>query len=65
MKIHKSNNMRNKDIIVSFNEIPLIEGDIIYVKSVKKQLKKQIINNEWVEINDVYEWWIKDYIKVT
>jgi hypothetical protein len=44
---------------------PLIDGDIIYVNSVKKQLKKQKINNEWVEINDVYEWWIKDYIKVT
>ncbi|SEU09774.1 DNA polymerase III, alpha subunit [Lacrimispora sphenoides] len=64
MKIHKTINKRDKAIKTSFNEIPVQDGDIIYIKDVKKQPKKQKVNDEWQIVPDVYEWWIKDYIKM-
>lgn len=64
MKVHKNKSRFDKEIENSFNEIPFEDGDILYVKRVKKQPKKQKINDEWVVIADVFEWWIKDYIKV-
>lgn len=64
MKVHKTKPRFDKDVINSFNEIPFEDGDIIYIKKIKKQPKKQKIEEKWVEIPDTYEWWIKDYIKV-
>jgi hypothetical protein len=64
MKIHKSKNKKDREIAISFNEIPLMDGDIIYIKNIKKQPKKQKVNDEWVVVPDVIEWWIKDYMKV-
>lgn len=64
MKIHKSTNRRDKALKVSFSEIPIQDGDVIYIKDVKKQQKKQKVNDEWQIVPDVYEWWIKDYIKM-
>ena len=48
----------------SFKEIPFEDGDILYIKIVKKQPKKHKVNDEWVVVPDTFEWWIKDYIKV-
>lgn len=64
MKIHKTINKRDKSLRVSFNEIPIQDGDVIYIKDVKKQQKKQKVNDEWQVVPDVFEWWIKDYIKM-
>lgn len=64
MKIHKAKPKFDKNVINSFKEIPFEDGDILYIKTVKKQPKKQKVNDEWVVIPDTFEWWIKDYIKV-
>lgn len=64
MKVHKNKPKFDKEVENSFNEIPFEDGDILYVKKVKRQSKKQKVNDDWVVIPDVTEWWIKDYIKV-
>lgn len=64
MKVHKNKPKFDKEVENSFNEIPFEDGDILYIKRVKRQPKKQKVNDEWVVIPDVTEWWIKDYIKV-
>ena len=65
MKVHKAKPKFDKNVINSFKEIPFEDGDILYIKTVKKQPKKQKVNDEWVIIPDTFEWWVKDYIKVT
>lgn len=64
MKVHKTKPRMDKNVINSFNEIPFEDGDILYIKQIKKQPKKQKIDDDWVVIPDTYEWWIKDYIKI-
>lgn len=64
MKVHKAKPKFDKNVINSFKEIPFEDGDILYIKTVKKQPKKQKVNDEWVIIPDTFEWWVKDYIKV-
>ena len=64
MKVHKHKPKFDKEVENSFNEIPFEDGDILYINKVRKQPKKQKVNDEWVVIPDVTEWWIKDYIKV-
>lgn len=64
MKVHKAKPKFDKNVVNSFKEIPFEDGDVLYIKIVKKQPKKQKINDEWVVIPDTFEWWIKDYIKV-
>lgn len=64
MKIHKAKPKFDKNVINSFKEIPFEDGDILYIKTVKKQPKKQKENDKWVVIPDTFEWWVKDYIKV-
>ena len=64
MKVHKKLNKRDKSIGVSFNEIPFQDGDVLYVKNVKKQPKKRKVGDDWEIVPDVYEWWIKDYKKI-
>lgn len=64
MKIHKNKTKFDKEVVSNFNEIPFEDGDILYIKSVKKQVKKQKVNDKWIIVPNVFEWWIKDYIKV-
>lgn len=64
MKVHRKKPKMDKLVINSFTEIPFEDGDILYIKSVKKQPKKQKVNDCWIEVPGITEWWIKDYIKV-
>ena len=64
MKVHKKLNKRDKSIGASFNETPFQDGDILYIKNVKKQPKKRKVGDDWEIVPDVYEWWIKDYKKI-
>lgn len=64
MKVHKAKPKFDKNVVNSFKEIPFEDGDILYIKIVKKQPKKHKVNDEWVVVPDAFEWWIKDYIKV-
>ena len=62
MKIHKSKNPKNKTIKTSWKDLPLEDGDIIYIKDCKKEPKRRKnANNEWENIPDVFDWWINDY----
>lgn len=63
MKIHKTKG-RNKNVITSFNDLPVSDCDVIYIKNIKKEPKRQCVNGEWVNMPDSFEWWIKDYTKV-
>ena len=62
VKIHKKKNPKDKSIKTSWKDLPLNEGDIIYMKECKKEPKKRK-NSEgkWEEIPGVYDWWLKDY----
>ena len=64
MKVHKAKPKFDKNVVNSFKEIPFEDGNILYIKIVKKQPKKHKVNDEWVVVPDTFEWWIKDYIKV-
>lgn len=64
MKVHKTINRRDKDIVLSFNEVPFEDGDVLYIREVKKQPKKVKEGDDWVVVPDTFEWWIKDYVKV-
>lgn len=64
MKIHKKLNKRDKRQKVSYEDLPVEEGDILFINDWKKEKKKKKIDDEWVEIPGVEEKWIKDYFKV-
>ena len=62
VKIHKKKNPKDKSIKTSWKDLPLNEGDIIYMKECKKEPKKRK-NSEgkWENVPGVYDWWLKDY----
>lgn len=64
LKIHKTK-YRDKSIVTTFADVPIQNGDLIYIKTVKKERKKQKVGDNWVVVPDAYEWWIKDYKKVS
>ncbi len=64
MKVHSKINKRDKEIVTSFNEAPFQDGDVVYIKSFKKQQKKRKVGDGWEIVPDVFEWWIKDYKKI-
>lgn len=64
MKIHKKLNYNDKETKVSFQQCPVEDGDIIYLRQCKKKQRQKKINDDWVDIPDVFDWWIKDYYKV-
>lgn len=67
MKIHKvkpSKYGKYQDVETSFADVPLQDGDVIYVRKVKKQAKQHKVDGKWQPIAGQYEWWIKDYYKV-
>lgn len=64
MKVHKKCNFRDKTIKTSFVDLPFIDGSALYISNCKKEPKRQKTENGWVDIPDVFEWWIKDYMIV-
>ena len=50
--------------MTSFAEVPFEDGDILYIKDVKKEPKRQKVGESWVDDPTETEWWIKDYSKV-
>ena len=64
MKIHKKKPRNDKEVMMSFNELPIEDGDVIYIKKVRKQPRKKKVGDVWEVIPDTFDWWIKDYSKV-
>lgn len=61
-KIHKRKNPHDKRIKTIWTDLPLHNGDIVYIKDCKKEPKRRKnSNDEWENIPGEYEWWLKDY----
>lgn len=64
MKIHKKIPRNDKRCKISFEQLPVHDGDIIYIKDCKSEPKKRKTENGWEAIPDTKEWWIKDYVVI-
>lgn len=63
-KAHKRKPFSDPRAMTSFAEVPFEDGDILYIKDVKKEPKRQKVGESWVDDPTETEWWIKDYSKV-
>ena len=62
LKIHKKKNPKDKSIKTSWADLPLQEGDIIYLKELKKEPKKRKNSDgKWENIEGSFDWWVNDY----
>lgn len=62
LKIHKRRNPKDKKVSVSFEDIPVKDGDILLVKSWSKEpRKRKNADKKWVTVPDTYDWWLNDY----
>ena len=61
MKIHKKKPWKDKSCKTSWAELPLQEGDIIYVSECKREPKRIKKDDDWITDETNLEWWIKDY----
>lgn len=61
MKIHKQKPWKDKSCRVSWKDLPLQEGDIIYIASCKKEPRSKKVGDEWVKSDTEFDWWLKDY----
>jgi DNA polymerase-3 subunit alpha len=64
MKVSKKRDGRDKTQIVSFNEVPFVDGDVLYIRGVVKKQKTKKTDEGFVPVPNVYDWWIKDYVKL-
>lgn len=63
-KVHKKKPFRDPRVMTSFADVPISDGDILYLKDVKREPKRRKIDDKWVDDPTETEWWIKDYSKV-
>ena len=62
IKIHKKKNYKNKSIKTSYKDLPVENGDIIYLASCKKEPKRRKnANGDWENIQGEMDWWVNDY----
>ena len=64
MKIHNRLIKKDKRIKVSYEEVPVENGDVIYMSRCDKEPKKRKINDEWQTVPNEFVWWINDYRKI-
>ena len=63
LKIHKRKNVK-KGIDTSFNDVPIENGDVIYMKKCSKELAMKKVEDKWVPQEGVYVWWVNNYSMV-
>ena len=61
MKIHQKRDRRNKAIVTAWNDMPLVEGDIIYMKKCEKTPRQKKVGDQWEKVPGEWVWWINDY----
>ena len=61
MKIHKKKSPKDRNVKTTWSQLPLQEGDIIYLSSCKREPKKTKKDGIWVTVYGAYDWWINDY----
>lgn len=65
MKIHKTIPRNDKKVKTCFNDVPLENGDIIYMsKCDKEPRRKNNPDGSWGIIEGEYNWWINEYSKI-
>ena len=60
----KSKYSKNKDVETSFADVPVENGDVLYINKIKKKQRQQKVDNEWKPMDGVFDWWILNYRKV-
>lgn len=62
LKIHKKKNPRDKSVKTTWSDLPLENGDIIYMKNCKKEpRRRKNKDGDWEDIPDTFDWWLNDY----
>ena len=61
LKIHKCKDNRSKEIKTSFSDAPVEDGDILILRSCRRQQKQKKEGDKWVPVPGVFEWWVNDY----
>lgn len=62
LKIHKKRNPKNKKVKTAWLDLPLENGDIIFMKDCNKEPKrKKNSDGEWEDIPGQFDWWLNDY----
>lgn len=64
MKIHSRLIKKDRRIKVSYAEVPVENGDVIYMSRCDKEPKKRKVDDEWQVVPNEFVWWINDYRKV-
>ena len=63
MRIHKRKDRRN-GVLTAWSDLPVNEGDIIYMKKCEKKPRQKKVGDKWVNVPGEYVWWINDYRKI-
>lgn len=64
MKIHSRLVKKDRRIKVSYSELPVENGDVVYMSRCDKEPKKRKVDDEWQTIPGEFVWWINDYRKI-
>lgn len=65
MKIHSRLVKKDKRIKVSYSDVPVENGDVIYMARCDKEPKKRKGEDGWETVPNESVWWINDYRKIT
>lgn len=65
MKIHSRLVKKDKRIKVSYSDVPVENGDVIYMARCDKEPKKRKGEDGWETVPNEFVWWINDYRKIT
>lgn len=63
LKIHKKRPWHSESVKTSFNDCPIKDGDIIYMKKCKQEPRRKMVDGQWVTSSEM-DWWIKDYYPI-
>ena len=65
MKIHSRLVKKDKRIKVSYSDVPVENGDVVYMARCDKEPKKRKGEDGWETVPNEFVWWINDYRKIT
>ena len=65
MKIHSRLVKKDKKIKVSYSEVPVENGDVVYMARCDKEPRKRKGEDGWETVPNEFVWWINDYRKIT
>lgn len=63
MKVHSRKNPKDKSIETSFKEVPLENGDVVYMNKCIKKNKMRKTDNGFEPVEGQFEWWLTSYRK--